>query len=99
LRPGFQRPLEVIAQQQHNEGNSLMSVLSKEAHAALDRMDQLAALWRLISQLLAPEKDLSLIDRNGFATATDFLDTEYRQARDAFEAARQGMLVHDTVPS
>jgi hypothetical protein len=64
-----------------------MSTLNKEAHAALDRMDQLAALWRLISDLLIPEKDLHVIDRDGFASASDFINTEYREARDAFEAA------------
>lgn len=66
-----------------------MSVLNEEAHAALDRMDSLARVWALITDLLCPERDLNQVDRDGFATAADFIHSEYQEARRAFDAAIQ----------
>ena len=52
------------------------------ALSALDRLDHIAACLEAVSDLVAPETDLHLVDRDKFALLLAFLLTEQRQASD-----------------
>lgn len=61
--------------------------LSKEATRALDRMDDMARIWRAFGDLMIPETDLHIVNRDNLAIAIDVIRRDYEAARDAFEAA------------
>ena len=61
--------------------------LSQSALNALDRMRQVAAVWKAITDLAIPEADLHTIDRDNLAMALDFLAREHAQATARLEAA------------
>lgn len=64
-----------------------MSLLSQDALAALDRMDQIAYVWQAIGDLMNPDGDLQERQRDNLACAIGFLQHEYDQARQAFTHA------------
>lgn len=55
---------------------------------ALERMDDIACVWELISDLACSMgDDLHMVNRDNFTTATGFLAREYKQAREALSDA------------
>lgn len=51
---------------------------------ALDRMDQISTCLRCLADLLVPEADLHVVNRDDLSVALGFLVDEYRQARDTY---------------
>lgn len=60
--------------------------LTPEQLDAINRMDEIAACWRALSNLLGPEADISTPDaRDDLAMLTGFLNSEYEAARNGLE--------------
>ena len=66
-----------------------MSRLTDEACKQLDRMDQIADVWKAISELTGSTDDLHAVDRDTLGSALGFLCREYDAAREAFTQACQ----------
>lgn len=64
-----------------------MNVNNPEALRLLERMDLLGDCWAAVTDLMIPDKDLHLVDRDKLAALLGFLQREYDQAREAFTAA------------
>jgi hypothetical protein len=56
---------------------------------ALDRIDQIAACQEAVSDLLIPETDLHVVNRDKLALLLSFLLIEHRIARDQLAKALQ----------
>jgi hypothetical protein len=54
---------------------------------ALDRLDQLAICQAAVSELLIPEADLHVVNRDRLAGLLAFLDTERQLAREQLTVA------------
>jgi len=64
--------------------------LTTEQLDAINRMDEIAACWRAISNLMAPDLDISTPEaRDDLALLTNFLNTEYEAARGELEKPKQ----------
>lgn len=64
--------------------------LTRQQLDAIDRMDEIAACWRAISNLLAPEADIQSPEaRDDMAMLTNFLNTEYEAARAGLERPKE----------
>lgn len=64
--------------------------LTRQQLDAINRMDEIAACWRAISNLLAPECDIrDPQSRDDMALLTNFLNTEYEAARAGLEQPRE----------
>lgn len=59
----------------------------------VDRMEQLSACLRCIADLLIPESDLHVVNRDDMATALGFLVTEFEAARTEELASRRPLRV------
>jgi len=55
--------------------------------AAIDRQDEIAACWEVITDLMSPSDDLHCVNRDKLASAMYFLQTEYNKAREQLELA------------
>lgn len=64
-----------------------MSCLNREAIEQLERMDLIGDCWSVITDLMIPEKDLHLVDREKLAALLGFLHREYEEARRGFTQA------------
>ena len=49
---------------------------------ALDRMDELAAVYRVMADLMIPSADLNIINRDDLAITLDFLNRETAALRE-----------------
>jgi len=68
--------------------------LPPEAKNALDRLDQIGSVWKTLTDLTIPSKDLDCIDRDQLALSLDFLTKEYRQTQDNLRSLlREGGLL------
>lgn len=66
-----------------------MSLTSQQLDA-INRMDEIAACWRAISNLLSPECDIrDPAARDDMALLTNFLNTEYESARAGLERPKE----------
>ena len=64
--------------------------LTREQLDAINRMDEIAACWRAISNLIGPDTDISTPEsRDDLALLTNFLNTEYEAARNGLEKPKQ----------
>lgn len=64
--------------------------LTREQLDAINRMDEIAACWRAISNLMGPDVDISTPEaRDDLALLTNFLNTEYEAARSGLEMPKQ----------
>ena len=64
--------------------------LTREQLDAINRMDEIAACWRAISNLLCPDTDISTPEaRDDLAMLTNFLNSEYETARSGLESPKQ----------
>ena len=64
--------------------------LTREQLDAINRMDEIAACWRALSNLLGPDVDISSTDaRDDLAMLTSFLNNEYEAARSGLEMPKQ----------
>jgi len=63
------------------------SVVTDEMRKTIDRMDEIANVWEMVTDLLNPGDDLRIVDRDKMACALGFLQREYNQAREAFSKA------------
>ena len=68
-----------------------MNLNNPEALRLLERMDLLGDCWAAVTDLMIPDKDLHLVDRNKLSVLLGFLQTEYEQAREGFSAAIQNL--------
>ena len=60
--------------------------LTPEQLDAINRMDEIAACWRAISNLIGPDPDISTPEaRDDLALLTGFLNNEYEAARNGLE--------------
>lgn len=65
----------------------MSELLTNEACKQLDRMDQIADVWKAISELTCSTDDLHTVDRDNLGSALSFLCREYDAAREAFTQA------------
>lgn len=58
--------------------------MNDDMHKALNRMDDIAAVWQLIGDLACSYEadDMHLVDRDNFTNAVGFLAREYKTARE-----------------
>lgn len=64
--------------------------LTPEQLDAINRMDEIAACWRAISNLMGPDLDISTPEsRDDLALLTGFLNNEYEAARSGLESQKQ----------
>lgn len=64
--------------------------LTPEQLDAINRMDEIAACWRAISNLLAPDSDITDEKaKDDLAMLTNFLNTEYENARIDLEQPKE----------
>ncbi len=64
--------------------------LTGEQLDAINRMDEIAACWRAISNLMGPEPDIITPEaRDDLALLTGFLNSEYEAARSGLEKPKK----------
>lgn len=63
------------------------TALTPEARAALERMDAIGDAWAAISDLLIPEPDLHVVDRERLHRLVELLAGEYQAASTRFTRA------------
>lgn len=57
------------------------------AREAMDRMDAIGDGWKAISDLLIPEPDLHVVNRDRLQRLLDILADDYREASERFTQA------------
>lgn len=64
--------------------------LTPEQLDAINRMDEIAACWRALSNLISPDPDISTPEaRDDLALLTGFLNDEYEAARNGLMSPKQ----------
>lgn len=64
--------------------------LTPEQLDAINRMDEIAACWRAVSNLISPDSDISTPEaRDDLAMLTGFLNSEYEAARNGLEKPKR----------
>lgn len=64
-----------------------MNLDNPQAMHYLERLDTLGDCWAAVTDLMIPEKDLHLVDRDKLAALLNFLHKEYELARQGFTQA------------
>lgn len=60
-----------------------MSLHNPEAIRHMERLNMLGDCWAAVADLMIPEKDLHIVDRDRLAALLGFLQQEYNAARKA----------------
>ncbi|GGW23730.1 hypothetical protein [Vreelandella hamiltonii] len=63
--------------------------LPESARDALDRMDAIGDGWAAVSDLMVPEPDLHVVNRERLCRLMEILAGEYRKASEELSAALQ----------
>ncbi|CDM42407.1 hypothetical protein [Ectopseudomonas oleovorans] len=62
-------------------------MLTPEAQRHLERLDTIGRCWTAVTDLMVPEKDLHVVDRDTLSCLFNFLAEEYDKARQGFTEA------------